>query len=616
MTRESQNPRVRHVKFLRKKFTERISRTALRIRALKGFRVDADRRRGAGLAHKMKQLLRITSALLGLAGLACLGFFIFGGAGSGKLAWDYPIVRKSIMTFAYKIYADPTAENGRFFLSKIVFHNDGRGPVHDLSVSYQIPDYVSWSTPQTQSELPAGQTYVALYYPQLPAWVAERTSQSNATLETRIRWADKAGQFEEKVLRNNIILRGGNEIEYCDLPQNEVAGFDDWFSTGEFVIAMVTPNDPVVKEFVGEITKRTGGTLAGVQGAPNQREEIVQVMKAMYDYMCETGMRYTSDEGVPTTLGDIHTVVQTVRMPRDVIITNQGLCIELAILWASVMEHLGCDADIIFTDGHAFTVVSAPGAPIPIECTAITPKAIQGALKMLGLREDTPVVPFEKAVQMAEMELESLKNTPYIDYNVKKYQQQGIHAPELPEKNIEEIKNILGQRTSHAAAAYAHNAGAGTREGSNQVRQGYSRWVGPNNVASVDVPETWARVENGTMPGVIFSAQEAQTSVAVNIFHYSNLSSAAEAMQVAQKALAQASRGTLRIASQQRKGSIIVYTGTTSRRKGTKGTTEWVGLFAPTQNGVIGMFIEAAKGDFQRNQPLIQEVISSFRVGG
>ena len=63
-------------------------------------------------------------------------------------------------------------------------------------------------------------------------------------------------------------------------------------------------------------------------------------MKAMYDYMCETGMRYTSSEGVPSKLGDIATLVQTVRMPRDVIMTNQGLCIELAILWASAMEYL------------------------------------------------------------------------------------------------------------------------------------------------------------------------------------------------------------------------------------------------------------------------------------
>src|SRR5437016_2392061 len=106
----------------------------------------------------MKKILQVFAAVFALAGVGCLGMFFFKGGGNGKLVWDDPPVtyRKSLMTFAYKIYGDPSVENGRFFLSKIVFHNDGTGPVHDLSVSYQIPDYVPWTTPVTQSELPAG----------------------------------------------------------------------------------------------------------------------------------------------------------------------------------------------------------------------------------------------------------------------------------------------------------------------------------------------------------------------------------------------------------------------------------------------------------------------------
>src|SRR6202045_3367595 len=281
----------------------------------------------------MKRLLQIGAALLAAAGLLCCALYFFRGGGGGKLTWDDPTVRKSLMTFGYKIYGDPSVENGRLFLSKIVFHNDGNGSVHDLSVSYQIPDYISWTTPAAQSELPPGHTLVSLYYPQLPSKVTQLTNQTNATLETKVRWANKAGEMKEEILRSNVILRGVNEIEYCDLPENELANLYDMLSTGEFSVAMVTPNDPVVKEFAAEITKRTGGTMANI--GPHGAEEAVRLMKAIYDYMCETGMRYTSDEGVPSKLGDISTTVQTVRMPRDVIITNQGLCVELAILWAS-----------------------------------------------------------------------------------------------------------------------------------------------------------------------------------------------------------------------------------------------------------------------------------------
>src|ERR1700730_10133535 len=169
-------------------------------------------------AETAKQPLRIVAAVLALLGFLCIGIYMFKGGSGGKLTWDDPIVRKSIMTFAYKIYGDRAAQNGRYFLSKIVFHNDGSGPVQDLSISYQIPDYVSWTTPQTYPEIPAGQTVVELYYPQLPAKVTQLTAQTNATLETKIRWANKAGDMKEEILRSNVSLHGVNEIEYTDLP--------------------------------------------------------------------------------------------------------------------------------------------------------------------------------------------------------------------------------------------------------------------------------------------------------------------------------------------------------------------------------------------------------------
>ncbi len=556
----------------------------------------------------MKILLRIFAAALILAGLGCLGLFFSKGGGAGKLVWDDPIVRKSLMTFAYKIYGDPAAQNGRYFLSKIVFRNEGTGPVRDFSISYQIPDYVSWTTPETHTEIPPGQTVVQLYYPQLPAKVTQLTSQTTTTLETKIQWSDQQGKPQQQILRSNVQLRGVNEIEYTDLPSNELLTWYDMFATAPFATAMVTPNDPVVKEFVAEVTKRTGGTMAGIAGGP---QEVARIMKAIYDYMCETGMRYTSDAGVPTKIGDVQTTVQTVRLPRDVIITNEGLCIELALLWASVMEHLGLQSTVVFIPGHALTVVrygDGQNDLIPIECTAITPMAV-------GAKES---VSFEKAVEMASGELfpqDSSKRPPEIWVNVQKYQKQGFRAPELPNIEIDKIKNILAQRSSHTAEAYAQNAGTGktgAQTTNAPVRQGYYRWVGANNMVSVDVPEGWTRMENGPIPGMVFTAQDAQTSVAVNVFHYQTLSTPNEAMQAAKKGVAR-NGGTVRIQSQQQKGNSIVYTGTTSYRNG---STQWVGIFAPSPNGVIGMFVGAAKGYFERNQPIIQDIISSARMGG
>jgi hypothetical protein len=546
---------------------------------------------------EMKKTLRIAAGLLLVLGLICLVLFFLKGAGAGKLTWESPTVRKSLMTFAYKIYANPAAENGRYFLSKMVFRNDGTAPVRDFSVSYQIPDYLPWTTPETHAEISPGQTVVQLFYPQLPSKVTQLSSQTTATLETKIRWADKSGETKEEILRSNVELRGVNEIEYTDLPANEILTWYDVFVTSPFAVAMVTPNDPVVKEFAAEITKRTGGTMAGIAGGP---EEIIRLMKAMYDYMCETGMRYTSDQGVPSTMGDVRTMVQTVRLPRDVIITNEGLCVELALLWASVMEHLGCHTTVVFRPGHAFTVVwvgKGPNDFVPIECTAITPMAV-GAKKP---------VPFEEAVKMAQQDIREQKYQIWL--GVQEYQKEGFHAPELPGIEIDKIKNILAQRGGHTAAAYAQAQAAGP---TGSARTGYFRWRGANGLVSIDVPENWTRLENSPIPGMVFTAQDVQSTVAVNVFYFPNFQSASDAMQAAQRGVASYNHGRVHISSQQAKGNAIYYTGTTSHQNG---TSQWVGVFAPTPAGVIGFFTGSAKGTFERNQPIIQDVISSAHFG-
>jgi len=551
--------------------------------------------------HKMKQLLRITAAVLGIAGLICIGIFFFKGAGAGKLTRDEPTVRKSLMTFAYKVYGDPAAQNGRYFLSKIVFHNDGSGPVHDFSISYQIPGYISWTTPETHSEIPPGQTTVQLYYPQLPSWVTLSTSQTTATLETKIHWSDKAGKPKEDILRSNVILRGANEVEYTDLPANEVVTWYDKWATAPFTISMVTPNDPVVNEFVAEITKRTGGTVAGIKGGA---QEVYRFMNAVYDYMCETGMRYTGDQGVPATLGDVQTSVQTVRLPRQVIINNQGLCIELALLWASVLQHVGLNPTLVFVKGHAFTFVrygQGPNDIIPIECTAITPMAV----------DQKQPVSFNDAVEMASKELEYWTKAALImPVDVEAYQGQGFRAPELPEIPVDRIKSILEQRTNHTAASYATQAPSqNLNAAAAAVRQGYYRWVGAKGMISIDVPENWTRMENAPFPGMVFTAQDMQTTVAVEVFYYPTLRTPDEAMQARQREVSR-NGGRVKVANQQPKENTTYYTGSTSYRKG---STQWVGVFQGTSGGVIGFFTGADKGRFETNQPIISDLISSAR---
>jgi hypothetical protein len=217
-------------------------------------------------------------------------------------------------------------------------------------------------------------------------------------------------------------------------------------------------------------------------------------MKATYNYMRETGMRYASAEGVPVNIGDIKTLVQTVRLPRDVITSNNGLCIELAILWASILDQLGCQTYIVMRPGHAFTIVQAGDKYFPVECTAITPKAV-------GANAD---VPFEKAVEMATEDLQ--KQQYKIVYSVQQYRGQGYASPELPEVDTDKVKAMLASREQAEATKYvAQNEnqnqgpsqeGGGAAQGQNppaqaQSQQGMSHFEHSAGLVSFSYPDSW-----------------------------------------------------------------------------------------------------------------------------
>jgi hypothetical protein len=358
--------------------------------------------------------------------------------GKGHLAWDKPTVKKSIQTFAYKIYGNRSLENGRYFMSKTVLRNTGNRPVTDFSISYQIPGYIDWTTPETLTQIPPGHTIVRCFYPQFPMKVTEIKNVTPSALEIKIRWNAGDGPTREEVVREQFEFRGVNEIEYTDMPANEVVTWGDLFVNRNLLAAMVMPNDPVVTQYAAAITEKLGGTLAGA-GGDNDKLELMQ---GLYNYMIDTGMHYAGGMGFPEKIGEFVTLVQNVRLPRDVILSNGGLCIELTLLWASVLEHLGIDSYVFLIPGHAFIVVDSGGRYFPVECTAITPKAVNSNGRVM----------FDRACQIAQKEFtDALNNHRYCAINPQKLQVQGIEPPELPDINVDEVKRIIADRSQRSA---------------------------------------------------------------------------------------------------------------------------------------------------------------------
>ena len=546
----------------------------------------------------------VCGAVLLVLGVGLIAVWALSSAKPARLSWDPPTVRKSLMSFGYKVYANPQVGDGKYFLSKLVLKNTGGRAIHDLTVSYQVPDYIGWTTPEVSGDLPPGNSVVELYYPKFPEKVTRLANQTTATLEIKVQWREDGGSTREQVLRDDFVIYGVNEIQYSDLPSDDMLTWYDQWNLAQFVVCMVTPNDPIVKEYAAAITKRIGGTLAGATQDPQQ---VFELMKATYDYMRQTGMRYASAEGVPATIGDIKTLVQTVRLPRDVITSNNGLCIELAILWASILDQLGCQTYVVLRPGHAFTIVRAADRDFPIECTAITPKAV-------GENAD---VPFEKAMQMAIDDLH--KQQFKIFLSVQQYRSQGYSPPELSEVDQDKIKGMLASREKEGAPAdqgpaVAQRAAPETEEsaestGQGQSQQGMARYEDKSGLVTFSYPSTWQITPPPTALGITFRVYDPSTSMGMDVVEVPNASSTNEALKAVSRAFAR-NGGTIQIEDSKKQGELTVVLG---RTLSSSGNSQWFGVFRPVHGGVIGVAAGSPTSNFQSNRQALLQLLDTVR---
>src|ERR1700731_213233 len=546
--------------------------------------------------------------VLFVCGAGLLAFWALSSAKPAKLSWDPPTVRKSLMSFGYKVYANAQVADGKYFLSKLVLKNTGGRPIHGLTVSYQIPDYIPWTTPEVSGDLPPGNSVVELYYPKFSERITRLANQTTATLEIKLQWREEGSGPKEQVLRDDFLIYGVNEVQYSELPADDMLTWYDQWNLAQFVICMVTPNDPIVKEYAAAITKRIGGTLAGATQDPDQ---IVELMKATDNYMRGTGMRYASPEGVPVSIGDTRTLVQTVRLPRDVITTNNGLCIELAILWASILDQLGCQTCIVMIPGHAFTVVVAGDKYYPVECTAITPKAV-GA---------TADVPFEKAMEIA---LGNLQKQQYkIFFSVQKFRGEGYASPELPDVEVNKIKEMLASREREASDAGKNVAqnqppappAQDTQEGApaqNQppsTEQGMSHFEHSAGLVSFSYPDSWKVLQPPTQLGITFRVYDPSTAMGMDVVEVPRATTASEAIKVVGRAFARIG-GHIRVEDSKVQGDLTVVLGHTT---GSSGENEWFGVFRPVRGGVIGVAAGSPASNFQSNRQALLKLLDTVR---
>jgi len=355
----------------------------------------------------MRTFLRWAGTLLVLAGLAFCGAALFrkpaagtvstvgtGGPG-GELSCRLQI-REKLISGAYKVYGLKDSPLS-LWLAKVVFRNESARLIKDLKVRYKLGEYADWCAWQTYPELVPSQTVVDLYYPILSSKCAQLTSQTPAELLMEYEYVGPAGNKKQGQMSGRLALLGRREFFFSDLKSGEQTGsFQDQDRYSPLLAAWVTSADMPVAGLASLANKRAGGVVAAAASV----EDCLKAMRECYEIMREVGITYqTPSSRVEVGKSYDPFLVQSLQYPRDTIEKRSGTCIDLAILYASMIDSLGIKPILVSLDGHCFPMGIAPGSGqfIPVEATGVG-----------GLNKN---IDFEAALKAGMKEWEDLKKT-------------------------------------------------------------------------------------------------------------------------------------------------------------------------------------------------------------
>jgi hypothetical protein len=576
-----------------------------------------------------RQVLRLGGAAL-LAVAVALGVtYALTRPPPGRLAFDIE-AKPAVMSGAYKVYGNPAAGNGRYWMSKVVIKNEGGAPVESVTVSYQIPGLVTWTTPKEYPRILPGQSVVSLFYPRLPDSVAMKTTTTTEQVEMRVEYADHRGAKHE-TRQMEFQLRGRNDLIYTTLAESEVLTIPALYENSQLAAAFVTPDDPVIKYFVEQLEKRVmGGTNVGAGADP---KEIARFMATVYAFEQASGIIYAGTEGLPEKSGSTMTMIQKVRLPREVLLGGAGLCIELASLYATITEAAGLDPVIFLTSTHAFPGVRVNGELHGFEATAVgTPG--------MGEKRHT----FEEALKRGEEEKViwmnggnrqigqqiMLLDLHYLHHTA------GIVPPELPDdpaarqKIDETFDRLLGSNrradadeapAERPTARRAAATPAPSRSATANPKPGVAvnRYADPNRFFTLSLPASWS-VNPYPAQGfksLALSALDPDQNLGLAVYVFPGSQTVETALsQINAYATSAGAHLSVKEQGAVKNGGrdYRQFFGRTSFDQG-GGPREWVAYARSFTGGAVVITLGAKQGQLVAALPLLHQVFNTFDPG-
>jgi hypothetical protein len=131
---------------------------------------------------------------------------------------------------------------------------------------------------------------------------------------------------------------------------------DKWMDYSEYLAAWVTPNHPVIQQFLNVVrAHHPQKILVGYQNGSSKeknRQIVNSQAQAIYDSLKDSGFGYINSViNFGTETGE---VMQRIRLPRESLEVKGGNCIDGTVLFASLLLAISLNPAIMLVPGHAF----------------------------------------------------------------------------------------------------------------------------------------------------------------------------------------------------------------------------------------------------------------------
>ncbi len=462
-------------------------------------------------------------------------------------------------------------------------------------MKYRVPGYIEWTELGTLGKMIPGQSAVVACYPSFDEKITGKTTESMEKAEIVVEWAGASeNDFLEESFNFKILNR--NDFAYTNVPADEIMSWGDMFGNSSLIACFVTPHDPIVKYYTQVVQEKVmKGESSGISGTA---EGAVKFLLSLYEATRMSHMVYSSTKAVPQSLDDVSTLIQHVRLPREVISGNTGLCIELSTLYASVLSSVGLNPVIFFIPGHAYPGVRVNGQYFAIESTGIGGEGMgsiasaEDAFKhgMKSLEE------FVKAMQAGDPR--------YSLVDINEVNAMGITSMNLEDndflrKKVDEIAMKFSAGEQGRVNVSAPSAGGGGGGGGNGNRA--------SGTLTFSTPSGWQTYHSPAPDVPILTSQVVSPDQAVSISVYDIPSNSSQnAMQLVSQYFSQ---NNMQLEYQINGGRV---TGNTYYPS--YGTSfKWIARIAPVQGGYRLIAVGADSRYYDQYSGVINTVYKSIK---